>query len=418
MTSSLLIGCAKRPVTSHEPIGVPTSGAELGGTPLKAVLFPYIPDSVGDDFASLIEYLTTEFEKAHPEIDLEIVIDQNLDLYDYSPDGVLSQLLGDGEGAAQVVEIDTLLLGNLVESDWVQPLGLENPGMYRTAWEAASLADVQYGMPTYVCSNVIYAMKPGLGGVGNAWELLEFLREAGPADVPLVGNYKGSWTLPSTYLDSWADTHDNDPSDVAGAFELPLDHDTLMWFQQVVTSCQVPGGTDNPCLDGTYQYNTAAEDAFAAGASNGYIGYTERLFYILQAMTDPMLPDVTSAPIGGGTNPVMFVDALVFNPNCDGECLEASQAFATFMSRTEVRSVIAFSLDGLPGTPPRYLLQARADFYTSEPAVSDPMYEAYVPIVESAQPLPSQGFPDSRKALDAALTEALEGALVEAAARR
>lgn len=243
---------------------------------IKAALFPYIPDSAGDEFASLIAKLESGFEAAQPGVDLQITINGDLDFYDSSAGGTLSKLLGKGADAMQVVEVDTVLMGTLV--------------------------------------------------------------------------------------------------------------------------------------DGSYKQGTGAETAFASGNAGGFIGYTKQLFAIRHANPSAPLPAVISAPIGDGSNPLMFVDALVFNPGCVGACLSAAQAFATYMSSVAVRNIIAFSQDGPQGTLPRYLLQANPSFYSSSPASSDPMYKAYTTIVNRATPFPNTGFPEGRTALNDALTAALTSA--------
>ncbi|MFP2895509.1 hypothetical protein [Corallococcus sp. 4LFB] len=178
-------------------------------------------------------------------------------------------------------------------------------------------------------------------------------------------------------------------------------------FAEVVDSCSLEAGV-NPCLDGTYADNSVAEEAFAAEQANGFMGYTERLFYILKANPSMPLPEVVSVPLGTGSAPAVFVDALVLNASCTGTCAEDARAFTSFMQAPETRSLIAFSEDGPEGTRPRYLLQANRAFYQREPARSDPMYQQYEAILSGARPYPNQHFPENRKALQGALLEALQ----------
>lgn len=182
-------------------------GSPGGARPLKAVLFPYIPDSADDQFASLIRTLEKGFEELHPDVDLALVMEPQMDLYDLSQGGTLDQLLGDGSDAAQVVEVDTLLLGQLVTKGWVQPVSMNNPGVLPGAWQAAAVGGAVYGVPTYLCTNVVYSQDEGLSAASDGESLLAFLRGLAPGKTPLVSNYAGSWTLPGAYLDAWADTH-------------------------------------------------------------------------------------------------------------------------------------------------------------------------------------------------------------------
>lgn len=373
--------------------------------PLKVVLFPYIPDSAGDGFASLKQRLEADFERAHSDIDVDIVFDANLDLYDLDEGGTLNQLLGEGAGAAQVVEIDTLIMGDLVSKGWVQPVALEAGVAHPAAEEAVSIAGQSYGVPTYLCSYVVYSNSPNLSSATDGESLVQVLTDVAPGVRPLAANYSGSWTLPSSYLDAWADT--NPTGVLSQALTLPLDAPTLDSFDDVVKSCALEAGV-NPCLDGTYADNAQAEEAFASGQANGFMGYTERLFFIRKANPGMALPEVISVPLGTGSAPAVFVDALVVNAQCMGTCAEDARAFTGFMKDPAVRSLIAFSGDAPQGTTPRYLLQASQDFYQQEPARMDPMYQKYVQFLSGARPYPNQGFPQNRRALQAALKDALQ----------
>ncbi|WP_375759912.1 extracellular solute-binding protein [Corallococcus exercitus] len=373
--------------------------------PLKAVLFPYIPDSAGDSFASLEQRLEADFERAHPDIDLDVVFDASLDVYDLDEGGTLNQLLGAQEGAAQVVEVDTLLLGSLAAKGWIQPVALEAGVAHPVAEEAVSISGQHYGVPTYLCTKVVYSRTPNIRSATDSASLVRILREVAPGKRPLAMNLDGSWTLPASYLDAWSDTHPGDA--LARAISLPLDSPTVGAFAEVVDSCSLEAGV-NPCLDGTYADNSVAEEAFAAEQANGFMGYTERLFYILKANPSMPLPEVVSVPLGAGSAPAVFVDALVLNASCTGTCAEDARTFTSFMQAPETRSLIAFSKDGPEGTRPRYLLQASRAFYQQEPARSDPMYPQYEAILSGARPYPNQHFPENRKALQGALLEALQ----------
>jgi len=388
-------GCATH---GPHPAAPPKSAGDL--MPVKAVLFGYIPDSANDNFVALSRTLTQQFA-ASTRIPAQITIDPNLDLFDFKAGGKLATLFGNGAGAADVVEVDTLLLGTLVANHWVQPLNLQIPGLLPSALKAVSVHGQAYGVPTYLCSNVIYARNSGLSSVHDGASLLTFLQSLSSA-TPLVGNYSGSWTLPSSYLDAWADT--NGTPGLSGAYLPPVDAETMTSFDPLVESCATAAG--NPCLDGTYASGTGAETAFATGKANGFVGYTERLFYILSA-APPSQPSLVSAPLGHGGHPVMFVDALVVNPHCSGACLERALAFIRFMSALSTRNLIAFSQDAPAGTRPRYLLQANSDFYSGSLAQQDPYYPQFWRFLQTAEPFPNEGFPEDRLLLGPAIKAAL-----------
>jgi hypothetical protein len=72
-----------------------------------------------------------------------------------------------------------------------------------------------------------------------------------------------------------------------------------------------------------------------------------------------------------------------------------------FMSSVPTRNLIAFSQDVGTSATPRYLIQANGRFYTSQPAASDPAYQAYYPIEEGHARL--AGAPSAPAASSAAL---------------
>ncbi|WP_224368696.1 hypothetical protein [Hyalangium versicolor] len=372
---------------------------------LKAVLFPYIPDSAGDNFASLKQRLEHDFEQLHSDIDLDIVFDLNLDVYDLSEGGTLNRLLGEGSEAAQVVEIDSLLLGELVSKGWIQPVPAEVGDAFPTARQAVSIQGKSYGTPTYLCTNVVYSVGPSIHSATDGDSLVHILSSLDTGKTPLVANYDGSWTLPAWYMDAWADTHPAE--EVSKSLALPLDAPAMGEFKKVVDGC-ANAQNANPCLDGTYADNSLPEEAFAKGQANGFMGYTERLWVIRHANPNLPLPQVMSAPLGTGSHPVIFVDTLVLNAHCTGDCLEDAHDFSEFMSTPEVRSIIAFSQDAPQGTLPRYLLQASQSFYQQQPASVDPMYQQYAPIVSGARTYPTQGFPENRKTLQSAIQQGLQ----------
>jgi len=380
--------------------------------PLRAVLFGYIPDAGQDDFAGLIKILEDDFEAQHPDIDLRLVIDVNIDLYDLAPEGQLATYFGAGEGSVDVLELDMVLLGDLVANGWLAPARIEVPEIVAAAQEAVTQGGTSYGVPTYLCGNFIYSHAPGLEEAHNASELLAILGEAAGPDLPaLIGNYVGSWTLPSVYLDAWADGHDNAPDVVQTAYALPLDDATMGPLGALAAACASDG--KNPCLDSTFKYNSKAEETFARGQSGGFIGYSERLYYIITGDPAAALPKVISAPMSDGSKPTLFTDALVTSAKCSGPCRDDADLFISFMSDLERRQLIAFSQDvpenAPTGVTPRYLLQALSSFYTAEPAASDPIYRALQPTVTSeGRGFPSHGFPEARGDLNSALTEALK----------
>lgn len=383
-------------LTPHISQAVPRS--------VNAVLFGYIPDSGHDQYASLKNEIKKRFEAQNPDLQLSLTIDPNVDLYDMT---TLSKLLSNDATAAQLVEVDTVMLADMVKQHLVQIVPYTLDDVVTTALPAVTLNNTLYGVPTYLCSNVVYSAAADLEQAKTAQSLISILRKHNPAKVPLIGNYKGSWTLSGFYMDAWADTNSNNPAELPAALQLPLQDSTVHSLSTTVHACAKSG--TNPCLDGTYKDNDLAMKDFAEGKANGFVGYTENLYEILSAQPKQSLPlKVISAPMGEGEKPVMYVDALVFNPHCTGECLTDAQTVSKFLSSPTIRNLIAFSQDVGTQAIPRYLMQANKSFYTSEPAASDVYYQTYYRnVVQHAEAVPNEGFPENKDALNKALQQAL-----------
>lgn len=374
---------------------------------VKAVLFPYIPDAAGDDFRNLKEMLQNEFSNAtRGKYNATITIDPKLNLYSMKE---LEKLLHGQE--ADVVEVDTLLLGDLVRAKLVAKLPddlLEN--ILPNAQTAAKIDNALYAVPTYLCTNVVYTHAKELTSVKGGKGLGKFLTDI-PL-IPLVGNYKGSFTSSPTYLDAWADTHCTTgiPNCTEGLrFEVSkglVDQETMSYFRPLVEICATHSRI-NPCLSGAYKDNHNAEAALVAQQANGYVGFTEGLFYILSTPREQPPVNVVSAPLGKKSHPVMFVDALVVSSKCQGACFARAVEFIKFMSATKTRELIAFSADAGKEATPRYLLQANQSFYERKPAVGNQYYRRFKEIIDEAAPFPNDVISELYKTLSAEVLNSL-----------
>src|SRR5512134_65423 len=90
---------------------------------LKVMLYPFIPDANGDNFAQLVSDLENLFAQENPDIDLQITMDTvNTDVTNTYDTGVLDTVFGTGDGAYQVVEVDMLMLNYMVSHDYLVPI--------------------------------------------------------------------------------------------------------------------------------------------------------------------------------------------------------------------------------------------------------------------------------------------------------
>ena len=83
----------------------------MASQPLRVAIFPYIPDLAGDKLAGLKRFIADEFKKVSGE---SIEVETDADPYDLNK--LKSTYLTDDRDAYDVMEVDTVLLGELVKT--------------------------------------------------------------------------------------------------------------------------------------------------------------------------------------------------------------------------------------------------------------------------------------------------------------
>ena len=124
----------------------------------------------------------------------------------------LRTYLGSGASAYDVVEVDTILLGELARSNLIQPdpnpeVPVNDTSFLRSAVDAVRYNGHQYGIPTLVCANVL-AEITSLKGTQDA--------------VNLIGSFRGSWALSGHYLNAYINKYGSSAID-EGVLSNPLE---------------------------------------------------------------------------------------------------------------------------------------------------------------------------------------------------
>ena len=192
---------------------------------IKVGIYPYIPDIDEDNLQGLMKFVKDEFEARNPDISL--TISNNWDPYDV--DEVVKYFDPNSEDRFDVLEIDTILLGEIVEKEILQPLQLENYGpsidnYFKIGLEAVNYKGSTFAVPTLHCAsflmelvsntvenheNLFCTLEKGEYNVTNLMQALVLGKLLGIFNgaSPLIGDFRGSWTLPSFYLDAYIDKH-------------------------------------------------------------------------------------------------------------------------------------------------------------------------------------------------------------------
>jgi thiamine pyridinylase len=358
---------------------------------LRVALFPYLPDAADDKFQALATRVEREFEAANPGIDLQL---RPLDVNDeqfYDIDELAKWLGTSGPPEYDLVEVDTILLGEL-------NLRVSLPAwsaLPARAWhEAASLAvrvnGKNLGVPHWLCSYFVMGTDARLSTVRNISQLASTLKSsASPGSRLLAGDLQGSFTLPSYYLDAWADTYPG--RDTENALKPATDSVVVGRLREFSALCSKDG--QNPCLtDAKYNDDglTAAKDV-AKGTAHSLVAYSERLHHLRRAAGMVKTWTLASAPVGGGRHPAVFVDALVRSPKCIGGCERAASAFSHYITQPATVEWMVLSDDVNENRVPRYLIPAHSEAYTAR-VLSDPYYRQIRSQLIHARPFPRFGF--------------------------
>ena len=352
-----------------------TSG--VGRRPLRAVVYPFVPDKVG-----LFRQIEQSFEAAHPEVDLQI-IDLSANYYNEDePDAVTNT-------DADVLEVDSVFLEDLIGSGSIQPirppLRTATAPLLRVAEDAVTKSGRWYGVPHWVCTNFLFS-RPG-DPLATATTLTDVVNAIGEERGLLI-DMKGRSTLGELDLDALLDKHKT--LAVAAQFVAVTNRD-----QGVVDDLKRVRGLCEADLCRDSDYHDAVgfyARQFARGRGRALAGYSERLYYIgTEVMTSCRkgecrgLDDIALVPLplsASGSQPFAWVDSFTISSRCTRQCLVDAEAFIRHTtSIDEVRRQLTPGW----GEAPRYLLPALAPLYSDVDLLKvAPLYAKLYPTLQQA----------------------------------
>lgn len=365
-------------------------------TTLKVALFPYIPDSAQDQYQALLTRIESEFESQNSSIDLVLkpLNPEEEGFYDIN---TLKQWLSNStsEDGYHLVEIDTLLLGDLVKANvakaWNNPENIKD--WYPAGLDAVTINGNIYGIPHLLCGHFIFSRNDKVVKTKSVEKILTILNSITPDTPNLGGDLTGSWNLPALYLDAWADTYGT--KQINSALSPNLDPSVIKSFKKFAQNCQV--GDVNPCFDKYGDIDIGAE-AFINNQVDAFFGYSERLNYIFKNGINPEIK-LSSLPLNEDSNPLLFADALVLRKDCDNACQNAANKFAAYLDDPKTQEWILTSKDAGENAIPRYLIPATYSAFKTKSLDKDPYYKTLEKVIKNAAPYPNSGFPEIRKTL-------------------
>ncbi|CAF4608634.1 unnamed protein product [Rotaria sp. Silwood2] len=373
---------------------------------LKVALFPYIPDSGEDNYKGLLAFITKEFNQVSPDIVLElrpINFDDNF----YDLDTLTTWLMSNGSGY-DIVEIDTVLLGDLVNAGVLAPQIISSTS--QADWHDAARMAVQmnnaiYGFPHLLCSFLLFTRDEQFTDVHIIDQLISILGNMSTESYRLVGNLDSSWDLPALWMNSYQGSHDSASDVTAHALHASM-KSSFENMHKFIELCN-RSSNENHCLDGTFRkYLDMPAILFAENRSLTMFGYSERLFHVLKHSKSEDYDNIKiiPMPIGSLQNTALFfTDAFVFRQNMSDDVLNGARLFVEFMATPRMQASIVASADK-PNSIPRYLMPISMKAYDDPLLVKDTFYREYLRNLTGFS-YPTVGFRNARKQIQEAILD-------------
>ena len=388
---------------------------------LRVSIYP-IPDLAGDKLDSLKEYIKSEFKKECPGAMIQVETSADI----YNAEKMTSTYLGPGEKAYDVMEVDTILLGEVVGC--LQPLDdyftITKKEYSESAVRSVTFDKKLYGIPTLQCANFLMELadpdrgpqKPLLRDWTSFGQLKEALDEAIDEDSChkpfMVGDFTGSWGLPMFYLDAYVDEHGE--KSVYEGIDAPVNDETLIENLKHFTDYGALSSGKNPDTDGTFHkdHDRLIDEVTDSDHILMY-AYSESLGEALQRSAQKKKAksalNIVSPPLDKSNFLLTYTDAVVVNKSkfADTKRAELIVKFVKFYTSLKFRENVAFGRD-LPASVTRYVLPARNDFFTETKAADDKYYKMFRDALTHSVAAPNHGVYHKRKALQAKLEKALD----------
>jgi thiamine pyridinylase len=380
-------GCSSK-VSGQPALPTAEQATIAARTRLRVSLFPWIPSP--ESFAAWIE---RDFEEKNRTIDLVVRDFQKANATDlaYDYDSAIAALRGDGDDTQDLVEIDTMVLGQLRRSGVISPFSVD-AAFLEFAVQATTIDGVAYGVPHWTCGYFVIS-EADVRAAATRDALLHLLRALNTSRVDLVGDLDGSWDAVMVYLDA---LHDRDVSkDMLAALTADtIDADVAADLRAVGAACSRDGAS--VCADAD-----AAVKVFASGDADALVGYSERLHPILTTANAKVERDrlhIASATLGAGDHPILFTDALVLAKSCanDPVCAEAARRFAEYYVSDIVFESVLLARDADPDAVPRYLLPSTSSAFEYGDVRADRLYQELHGETRHAAAFPNDGVPQAR----------------------
>lgn len=355
-------------------------------TTLNVALYPFLPDLDGDSHQNLLKYIKNEFEKHYQNVRLVL---RPLSVFDpfYDVDELTKWLNSSGD-AYDIVEVDTVLLGDLVNAGVAAPQYLQTakppPDWHPAAVSAVTVNGEIYGYPHLLCSILLFTRDNQIASSATIDDLVRNMNTAQPQyPYGLVGNLNSSWDTVSLYYDAYKEN--NFPyNNYYGAAD-EWSHTALESLRKIAQLCTPHPTNINECVNGYFNdnYDLPAK-LFGIRQAQALYGYSERLFHVLKeavAANYTSNQNIKIAPLPLGEIPnesLFFTDAFVFRRGMSNEKLQAARNFVQFLATPKMQAAAVAAEETAKNKQLlRYLLPISSKAYDVPPLSTDYFYQTY-----------------------------------------
>jgi thiamine pyridinylase len=382
---------------------IAASKQTLSRRPLRVALYPFVPQK-----AEMYWKLEREFEELNKEIDIQYV-DLGADYYD----GDLVNALKTKK--ADVVEIDTVFLRDLVDQKLIQEMPSEvlfPQDTYLPMAISASTVDGKvYGIPHWICGNFLFFRKddPEKGRFEKVNTLNGLERILGRPFSPeqgLLVDLQGKSTLGEKYMDAVLDIYQSPEEALKHVSSAAPDPNAIRSLDRLFALC--PGGLCDS--EKHHQSDQYYAKQFAHRKARALIGYSERMYYVVDEFINGLREDesgvgsisfvwndatkaydiiglndvdVVSAPLAdSGSKMLAWVDILSLRSGLDEQTRKDANELIKFFNSEKFNTEL---LMPSYGSAPRYLLPARNSIYTNHTLLqAAPLYNRFFEIMKQS----------------------------------
>lgn len=325
--------------------------------------------------------IADEFKKEHGvSVTVEVVEDP------YDLKQLISKHLADSDDAYDVMEVDTVMLGQLAKSGNLQALLEEYFEVTRDVFASSAVESVSYaphlkshlyGVPTLQCAKFLMELADVDHSPEDSllkdWISFDQLKEALDQEeesghrILLVGDFRGRWGLPTLYLDAYVSRHGN--GSLLEGIDGPLDDLKLIEELKEFTDYGRLEDGSNPGTDGKFHEDHELFIREVADSKHILMyAYSENMGEALQRAAERNKHKSTLhiiSPPFQSNNLLTYTDAAVVNKYKFADPKRAADVikFVEFYTSLPFRTSFAFGQDLPPSVLyPRYVLPARNDF--------------------------------------------------------